>query len=191
VHDNYELIVRGDRFLEMGMPSFADILTARDVQQIHAYVVSMAQARPDPNAPTPPPTAPSVGLGVMSRDQAAELLRAQGIEVAPGAERYGHPSLAASRVDGESQSIVELIGPADKLVGMTVSWSGAESELTASLEPIPELMKPFVYWVGQSFLAALQHDGEIQIESEGIRASAQLRAGGSRRMWFLEVVAGE
>jgi quinohemoprotein ethanol dehydrogenase len=189
VHDNYELIVRGDRFLEMGMPSFADILTARDVQQIHAYVVSMAQARPDPNAPTPPP--PTLGLGVMSRDRAAELLRAQGLELAPGSERYGHPSLAASRGDGESQGIVELIGPADRLVGITVSWSGAESELAASLEPIPDLMQPFVYWVGLSFLTALQHDGEIQIESEGIRATAQLRAGGNRRMWFLEVVAGE
>jgi hypothetical protein len=72
-----------------------------------------------------------------------------------------------------------------------VSWSGAESELAASLEPIPELMKPFVYWVGLSFLTALQHDGEIRIESEGIRASAQLRSGGNRRMWFLEVVAGQ
>jgi hypothetical protein len=74
---------------------------------------------------------------------------------------------------------------------MTVSWSGTEAGLAASLERAPGLMAPFVYWVGRSFFDALAEDGELAIESEGIRAAAQLRAGGDRRMWFVEAVAKE
>jgi mono/diheme cytochrome c family protein len=189
VHDNFERIVRDGRFLELGMPSFADILTTRDVEQIHAYVVSMAQTRPDPNAP--PPTPPAIGLGAMSRDQAAELLRARGFALAPGAERQGVASLSASRGDAGSATIVELIGPPERLVGMSVSWSGAAAALATSLEPMPELMRPFVYWVGANFFTSLREDGEISIESQGIRATGQLRSGGDRRMWFVEIATLE
>ena len=50
VHANFDPIVRGGLYLGRGMPSFADILTERQVREIHAYVVAQARERPEPDA---------------------------------------------------------------------------------------------------------------------------------------------
>ena len=187
VHESFEQIVRGGRFSERGMPSFADLLTERDVRQIHAYVVSMAQTRPDPNAPAVAVPDPTVGLGVLSREGAVALLAPQGLRFAPGAMRNGVPSVSAS----DRNLLFELIGAPERVTRITASWSGTEAELRASLDRMPDLTKPFVPWVGKAFFDALLADGEFRLAGNGIRAGAHLSAAGDRRMWFLDVVAEE
>jgi mono/diheme cytochrome c family protein len=48
VHQNFDSIVRGGRFLSRGMPAFREILSEKDVSDLHAFVRSSAQARPAP-----------------------------------------------------------------------------------------------------------------------------------------------
>ena len=186
VHANFDRIVRGGLFLGRGMPSFADILTERQVRGIHAFVVAQARERPEPNAlqGEDPATA---GIGAMSRDQAVETMSQAGLKFAKGSDRGGLPSVTAEG----SNSIFELVGPREKLVRIAVSWAGTEQQLEESMEGMPDLMAPFVPWVGRNFFDALRMYGHMSLERDGTRVVADLREGGNLRMWFLEAEAEE
>ncbi len=185
VHQNFERIVLEGRFVERGMPSFAELLEPSDVEEIHAYLVSLAQERPDLSELQV--TEPQVqGLGAMSRGEVEAVFESLGFRFADGNERLGHVSSRTAEKDG---TLVEVLGSTEHPTRLTVSWAGDEGALDQSFEPMPDLVAQIVPWVGAPFFEALARDGHMNLEKEGVRVVAVLREGGDRRMWFLEAMA--
>ena len=181
VHENFESIVRDGRFVERGMPSFEEILSPRDVRAIHAFVVDVAQSRPDPSADRDAAEIPAMGLGRLSLAESAEHLASQRLEFQTGPRRLGEPSLQAER----GGRIVELYGE-PTLERITVSWAGTTRQLEASFDSMPELIAPFVPWVGEPFFDALERDGHMTATLDGVVVRGEVRSGGALRMWFFE-----
>lgn len=127
-------------------------------------------------------SAQAVGLGQISRDLAEQQLSANGLKFSNIGEINGLSTIVAP---GEGSSI-QLQGPPDKLVGVTVRWNGRYSNLPTVTAEMQSLLGPIVPALDEQFFSNMQRSETTELDAEGISISSRFRRLGNQVSWEIQ-----
>jgi len=127
-------------------------------------------------------SAQSLGLGQISRDLAEQQLSINGLKFTSIGEINGLPTLVAP---GEGSSI-QLQGPADKLIALTVRWNGRYSELTTINAEMQSLLAAIVPDLDDEFFRIMQRSERTENTSGSVMITTRFRRLGNQVSWEIK-----